>query len=242
VVADRLNRTVNMGRHTISHAAELYSGDAQYGAANNALRGVPLTPLLHIALGSPAVADVDGIAVAQAVAGAGNLTLTAGAASLDVARNITIDSAGAGDTTQTATVTGTDIYGVTMVEDIAFNGTTEVAGLKAFKTVTQVAIDAATAGNVNVGFGDVLGLPYRVDENGLIMAYADGALDLTTSAVLGTFAPAVTTDPATGVTGDVRGTYNPNTTLDGTVEFAVLIKVASVETKVGAFGVDQFGG
>lgn len=232
-----------MARHTISHAANLFSGDAQYGAANGANRGVPLTPLLHIELGSPAVADADGIVVSQAAASALELTLTAGAASLDVPRNITIDTSDASNTTQTVTVTGTDQYGEALVEVITVNGTTEVGGLKAFKTVTSCLTSAALdAGEIFVGFGDVLGLPYRVDENGLLMAYADGALDLTTSAVLGTFVPAVTTDPATGTTGDVRGTYNPNTTLDDTVEFAVLVKVASVETKVGAFGVDQFGG
>lgn len=230
-----------MAKHTISHADELLWGRPYYGAAS-ARRGVPLTPLLKVSLGAPAVADVDGVAAAQAVGGAGNLTLTSSVVTLDVPRNITIDSANAGDTTQTATVTGTDAYGETIVEDIDFNGTTEVAGNKAFKTVTQVAIDAATAGNVNVGFGSKLGLPYRVDAGGLLMAYEDSALDLTSSAVLGTFAPAVTTDPATATTGDVRGTYSPNGTLDGSAEFTVLIQIADVTSKKGAYGVDQYGG
>lgn len=235
-----------MVRHTISHADELFSGAAQYNPAQGSKRGVPLTPVYQVSLGDPIVADPDGVAEAQAVAGAGNLTLdgtlvVAGVAIMDVPRNITIDSSGAGDTTQTATVTGTDVYGETIVETIAFNGTTEVAGQKAFKTVTQVAISAALAGNGFVGIGSALGIPYRVDEGGLLMAYADSALDLTTSAVLGTFAAADTTT-ATATTDDVRGTYTANATLDGSTTIRLLIKIADVSTKSGAYGITQYGG
>jgi len=233
--------------HTISHATNLRSGAAQYNAALGSERGIPMSPLLRIALGSPVVADADGIAAAQAVAGAGNLTIngalaSGGAVTFDVPRNVQIVSAGAGDTTQTATFTGTDVYGEALVETLSFNGVTPVLGKKAFKTVTQVAISAALAGNGSAGSGSALGIPYRVDAGGLIMAHAGSALDLTSSAVLGTFAPAVTTSPATATTGDVRGTYTPNATLDGATAITLTVQVASVATKLGAYGVDQYGG
>lgn len=101
-------------------------------------------------------ADVDGICVAQAIAGAGAALLngslvSGGVATLDVARHVLVDSANAGDTTQTATITGTDRNGNTITEAIALNGTTAVAGTKNFKTVTAVSLSAAMAGNFTLG-------------------------------------------------------------------------------------------
>ena len=226
--------------HTISHAEDLFSGDASYSGAR-AKRGVPMSKLLVVSLGAPAVADVDGIVVSQAAASALELTLTAGAADLTHPRNITVDTTDASNTTQTVTVTGTDQYGEALVEVITVNGTTVVPGLKAFKTVTSCLTSAALdAGEIFVGFGDVLGLPYRVDAGGLLMAYLDSALDMSSDA-FGTFAVAVSAT-ATGTTGDVRGTYTPLTATDGTRIFKVLIQVGSTATKVGAYGVAQYGG
>lgn len=110
---------------------------------------------------SPAAADVDGVCAAQAVAGAGNLTIdgalaSGGVATMDIPRHLVIDSTNAGDTTQTLTITGTDRYGNTLTEAIAANGTTAVDGTKNFATVTQVASDGAFTGNVTVGTTDSL--------------------------------------------------------------------------------------
>ena len=58
-------------------------------------------------------------------------------ATLDVPRNIVVDSGGVD--TAVLTFTGTDEYGNTVVESITLNGTTAVAGKKAFKTVTGVS-------------------------------------------------------------------------------------------------------
>lgn len=230
-----------MVRHTITHADELFVGAAYYAPANGSKRGVRFTPLVQVDLGTPVVEDPDGVAVSQAVAGAGNLTLVSSTVTLDVPRNITIDSDNVANTTQTATITGTDQYGEALVETLTFNGTTEVVGKKAFKTVTQIAISAAITGNAFAGYGRALGLPYRVDEAGLVMAFFDSTLDLTASAVLGTFLPAATA-AATATTGDVRGTYAPVGTMNGTANVRALIKIADIATKVGSFGVAQFGG
>lgn len=191
-----------------------------------------------INLGAPDVADPDGVAVAQAVAAPGNMTIdgvlaAGGVATFDVPRGVEIDSSGAGDTTQTATVTGTDEYGETIVEDIAFNGTTAVQGKKAFKTVTQVAIDIALAGNGNVGTTDILGLPVFLSDTGIVLKeLEDGALATAGVVVVGA------TAEATATTGDTRGTYDANSAADGAKAFELIAAIADPSYR----GVSQFAG
>lgn len=218
-----------MSRHTITHADEIFVGAPQGGGINNANRGVEVAPLHQQKILNSPVGDVDGIAVAQAVAAAGNLTLDGAfanaaqtVATIDGARNVAILSSNAGDTTQTATVTGTDIVGNPQVEDIAFNGTTEAVGAKAFGTVTQVAIDAALAGNASVGTSVTLANIEMGLDAGLEAAYdAVHALDGAGAAEGGTFTVADATAPATASTGDTKGTYNPANAPDGSADFVL---------------------
>ncbi len=193
-------------------------GDAPLADVNRAVEAV----LAVIRLGAPDALDVDGVAAAQAVGGAGNLTLngalvSGGVATFDVPRAVEVDSSNAGDTTQTATVTGTDEYGVAMTEDIAFNGTTAVAGQKAFKTVTQVAIDAALAGNATCGTTDVLGLPLALADTGFVLAELENNQAATAGTVV-----AADGSAATATTNDVRGTYDPNSACDGSKAFTLI--------------------
>ncbi len=215
-----------MSRHTLSHAEEIYAGAPQAGGINNALRGVRLAlPHQQIILNAPA-GDVDGIATAQAVAAAGNLTLdgafaTGGVATITAARNVAIISTNAGDTTQTATVTGTDLMGKLQVEDIAFNGVTEAVGAKAFGTVTQIAISAALAGNGSAGTSATLasielGLDVQLINLFDVLHQVDGV-----GVVEGTitnWTVADTTNPPTASTGDTKGTFNPASLPDGVVD------------------------
>lgn len=202
----------------------------------------------------PLTLQTSGLATAQAVGAAGNLTLTAGTGVtttvdatgttryvLDTPRCLTLVSAGAGDTTQTATFFGYDVYGAPMSFAITMNGTTPVVTTKAFKSVTRIAISAATAGNVNAGFNDRLGLPVRVTDVGYVIS-AKWAATLAEDA--GTFVAAVTTDPATTVTGDVRGLYTPSSAANGTRRLVMAIALPALAvgpqaTRVGAFGVTQ---
>ncbi|MGI9143521.1 MAG: hypothetical protein ACR2IJ_10070 [Fluviibacter sp.] len=192
----------------------------------------------------PATASATAVCAAQAIAGAGNATIngasaSGGVATLDVARAVNVDSSGAGDTTQTVTITGTDYWGQAQTEEIAMNGTTAVAGLKAFKTVTAVAVDGALAGNLTVGSTDVFGLPYRVTDAGYILragwagALADDA---------GTFVAADTTSPATATTGDVRGTFDPSSAANGSRRLVLALGLTALQagpnaTQTGAIGV-----
>ena len=111
----------------------------------------PSTVILSFVAGS-----TNGYATSQAVGGAGNLTLngslvTSGVGIADKARRVIITSANAGDTSQTVTVTGTNQSGATITNSVTLNGTTGVVTALDFKTVTQIAMSAATAGNITAG-------------------------------------------------------------------------------------------
>lgn len=172
-------------------------------------------------LGSPDVADVNGVFEAQSGA-AGAQTLDGalvvdGVAIMDVARNLVADSGGAD--TAVLTITGTDIHGNAMVENITLNGTTAVAGKKAFKTVTGVVSSATTSNGAFLGTGDVLGLPVFLPGTGHIVAeIEDGAAATAGTAVAGL---SVNT-PSTATTADTRGTYVPNSTPDAAKTFEVV--------------------
>ncbi len=191
---------------------------------------------------TPVQLSSNGISTSQAVSGASNLTITgslatAGVATLDVPRCVTITSSASTDTTQTATFTGGDVYGVTVVETISLNGTNTVSGLKAFKTVSRVAMSATCAGNITAGSGDKFGVPYRINNKGSLQAFWDATWNSGSgTTTLGS------TSTATATTGDVRGTYLPATASDGTRTLALWVYMDNVESNNGLYGVDQYGG
>lgn len=201
----------------------------------------------------PLAPATNNLAVAQAVAGAANLTLVAGAGVtsktlptgsvafvLDCARCLTIVSANAGDTTQTATFAGFDYYGQPMTARVTLNGTAAVTTLKAFKVLTSVAISAATAGNISVGTTSILGFPVRVTDRG----YVDAGWNNVLAPDAGTLTVADQTSPATLATGDVRGTYLPTSAADGSKRLVADIGIPGIgsgpqATRIGAYGVTQ---
>lgn len=199
--------------------------------------GVAMSPMFVYDV-VPVAFSATAVAAAQAVAGAGNLTIngasaTGGVATFDVARTITIVSTNAGDTSQTATVTGTDVYGLAMSELIAFNGTTAVTGQKAFKTVTRVAISAALTGNGSTGSTDVFGFPFRANTRNYVLTAWNGAFVTT-----GTFAAADAT-VATTTTNDVRGTYAVPDAADGSKRLTLWMYIFDDDTQTGLYGVTQ---
>lgn len=202
-----------------------------------------ITSPVYIYEVTPATLDADGISVSQAVSGAGNLTITgalatAGVATMDVPRCVTITSDSGTDITQTATFTGKDTYGVATVETITVIGATTVSGLKAFKSVSRVAMSASTVGSVTAGSGDKFGVPYRINKKGSLQTFWDA----TWNNGSGTTTLAVTTSPATATTGDVRGTYFPATASDGTRTLALWVYMDDVDSNNGLYGIDQYGG
>lgn len=104
-------------------------------------------------------ADADGVCESQTPAAGGEQNLTingalasGGVATFTAARLITIASA-ADDSARTFTVTGTDVNGNTQTETITGPVTT-VTGTLFFRTVTQVTVDANTAGAITVGMAN----------------------------------------------------------------------------------------
>lgn len=98
--------------------------------------------------------DADGIAQSQTPGAAGNLTLNGAlGTTLDYARQIGITSAG-NDSGRTFTITGTDADGKTLVEAVTGPNATTVESVGYFKTITTIAVDAATAGAITVGTVD----------------------------------------------------------------------------------------
>lgn len=195
-------------------------------------RGLPastqraaISPAVLINLGAPAAGATNNIAAAQAVAGAANLTLngtaiSGGLLTNAVPRGWQVVSSNAGDTTQTAIATGTDEYGVAMTEKLTLNGTTGVIGKKAFATITQIAMSAATTGNVSAGTSNVLGLPVFLAQVTAVMKESqDGA-----APTAGTIVKGDLTKPS-NTTGDVRGTYAPNATPDGAKVFQLYASI-----------------
>lgn len=188
-------------------------------------------------LGSPTALAATSVCAAQAVAGAVALTINGTKATSSVysaqcptGRALKVVSAGAGDTTQTLAITGTDMYGQTMRETIALNGTTIVSGKKAFATVTSVVASAATAGNISVGDTDILGLPsYLPVATYILKELTDNAAPTAGTTVAGLV---LTTKP-TATTADVRGTYLPNQATDGSKNY-VLVMALPDPTFLGA--------
>jgi len=203
---------------------------------------------VHIFDVVPVALNLLGIATAQAVAAAGNLTLTAGtgttlvngAVVLDTPRCVDILSSGAGDTTQTATFYGTDQYGQPMTETITFNGTTRAVGDKAFKSINRIAISATMAGNASSGFTDKIGLPFRVLSRDYINFNYNATVGLLAAVTV-----ADTTSPATATTNDVRGFITLASVADGVKRLVATIALPAIAsgpnaTRIGALGVTQF--
>lgn len=221
-----------MPRHCLSHADSLFVGNGDMPGYQNSQRGIEMTPLFWHNFGAPAAAVANGVCASQAINTGTNGLIngslaSGGVATMDVPRALVA----AWTNTAVMTIKGTDQYGNAMTE-VSASGTSHT-GKKAFKTVTQVTVSANVTG-ATVGTGDVLGLPFRVAANGLVAARANSAIDA------GVQVAADTTSPATGTTGDVRGTFDPAVALNGSNTVAVLIKPHSLVDREGSFGVAQF--
>ncbi len=204
---------------------------------------------------TPAALAANNIATTQNPGSGASFTLTAGAGvtavtladgttgyQLDVPRAVRAVAAGAN--TATYTISGYDVYGQRMTQTIAAPSTSTVTTTKAFKTITSItnANAAATTNGVTIGTTDVFGLPVRVTNVAYVL---NVKWDSTLAANAGTFVAAVTTDPATASTGDVRGTYlQAGSASDGTRRLVMAIAVPAIgcgpnATRVGAYGVTQ---
>jgi len=228
-------------RHTITHADEVYVGNAAYARYTpDGRRGVKLTHLSFVDLGTPDTASANGVLDGVTVETDEALAYTAGdmdLATLDVPRNLVLDTTdGQGSVDSVVTITGTDTYGATMVEAITMTDTTAVAGKKAFKTLTSISFAAGTeAATADVGWGDVLGLPFYIDTKAKIISPAgDGSVE--------DFTIVVGDTDQDSTAGDCRGTVDPTAACNDVIRFSCLIAQSDVSSKNAVFGYDQYSG
>lgn len=198
---------------TVTFQFDAMGGGGLKAVPGNVYRTDALTPVA-VKLGTPITADADGVCASQAITSAGTINgalATGGVATFDVPRNVVA----AWTNTAVLTVTGTDEYGNVLKESSASG--TSMTGKKAFKTVTAVASSASITG-ATVGTGDVLGLPFFLHQAGLITReLEDGALATAGTTVAGD------NSVGTATTGDVRGTYDPNSACNGSKAFTLLV-------------------
>lgn len=238
-------------------AADAYVGVNQNNALGNASpmpKGVGPLGRIYVWDTVPATLQAANIAASQTPAAAGALTLTAGTSAtrgvrndgvvviqLDVPRAVSIFLTTAG-TARTYTVAGYDYYGLPMTETITTVANSTVSGNKAFYQIASVTGAGGGSGQpVTVGTTDKLGLPLRVTDRGYV---ARAGWNNTLAEDAGTLTVAVTTDPATASTGDVRGTYTPSSATDGTKRLVMGILLPALAagpnaTRAGALGVTQ---
>lgn len=179
---------------------------------------------MWVVIGAPIALDADGVCASQKPAAAGALTINGalkpagtGAAVFDVPRAVSVASDGV-DTARAFVVSGFDEYDQPMSETITGVNAATVTGKKAFKRVTRVTVDAATAGNITVGSSDVLGLPTYLGDAAFVLR----EMENTTVRTNGTFVVGATAKPS-ATSGDVRGTYKPNAATNGALAFRLLI-------------------
>jgi hypothetical protein len=174
----------------------------------------------HVKFGSVATVSATAVVNAATVLAAGVVALATPFVA-DVARALSTVSSNAADTTQTITIRGFDEYGVAMTETGTLNGTTSVSFRKAFATVVSYQASAALAGTLSIGITKTLGLPVTLSQTGWVLReLADGV-----SASGGSYVAAATALPS-ATTGDVRGTWTPSGTPNGTINYELIVYTA----------------
>ena len=164
------------------------------------------------------VASATGIHAAIACSATLTTTVTTAMTNPSVPRNVTATAGGTALDIKAVqvTITGTNYAGEVITEVLpvfTVDTTGTVTGDKAFKTVTSISIPAmdGAGATVSIGFGEKLGLPFKLALNTVLNTYFDGIKEVT--------APAVTTS----MTVIESNTIDLNTALNGKVVDVYLI-------------------
>lgn len=161
--------------------------------------------IAHIKFSAPATQSITAILPATPLTSQVQ-TITEGITQPDVPRSVKIKGNAAGITGDVV-ITGTNIADEVISETLSLNGTTEVVGNKAFKTITSIQLPVETnpgTDTVSVGTANKLGLPYLLERDTVIAAYRDNVKETT--------APTVTTS----TTAIEDNTILLNSALNGT--------------------------
>ncbi len=198
---------------------------------------------VHIAnLGAPATAQADGIldgvTIGTTAKSFPNATVgfdadfatnmgTAGI--LDAKYGRCLSCTGGASTDQVVTITGRDYLGQVMSEAFTLNGTAIIYGKKAFKFIDTIATTVGTGATaLDVGWTDVLGLPYKAEQ--LIGWSEDGVQkDVGRNVVAASQAMVYATDAslfiASPVNGFITGMSSVSTIANTTQANALTIEI-----------------
>ena len=248
-------------RHTITHADELYSGNAYLdGDSPDGRKGIQMPHIYVREYGAIITADHDGLYCSGNATKTANLvltctgawasitagtcptgTLTNSAASgtivLDTPRNICWKD-DKNDSALTLLVKGKDEYDQVMWEKISGPSNTTVHGYKAFKKINSMTITGDAASYVCIGFSDKIGLPYHLSSKGKFLSYmVDGMTPSggATEVVLTTGLSLATDATTTNKDPDVRGTFKPVIAPDNTKVFTAMM-IVDHSTRDKAYG------
>lgn len=181
----------------------------------------------------PTTIDDDAFSASHAGAGAaGTTSMTLGGAltsggvgTNDYARNIVIIvTHGSAVVAMSGTITGTDQYGRVITEawSVTATGTSKTfTGAVAFKTVTaitEVVVADASANSIKAGQGKKLGLNFRAAAVNFVGEMEGGAIPTAGVIVKG----------SSSANADYRGTYTPNSTLNGALDFEIFYLVYNI--------------
>lgn len=208
----------------------------------------------RVSLGTPTVADADAIlndAVCDDTAASftyrpGDFRTVAGfngetgeITDAKYGRNVSIVGSAVG-VTQNCTIKGRDYLGQPITRTIALNGTgAAVFGI--FKWIDEITVaQGASTETMDVGFTDVLGLPYKCVK--VLSEELAGAVQSS----LGTLVTPTLTDPRiVSTVTNSRGSYDPNGTLDSVSELvitAIFDNSVNAAGNGGLHGIREFAG
>lgn len=151
-----------------------------------------------------------GIINAQSIAAAGQSNPVVGWSPANMGRygrNVTVVASGAA--TSNVTVVGFDYLGQGMRESFTLTGATPVVGKKAFADIAFVTYGLTGGTTINVGYGSVLGVPYKILSTAIVFELMNDAIPTAGALIAGVVTQTLTS-------GDPRGTYTPNTAPNGT--------------------------
>lgn len=190
---------------------------ARYPRAAKPNFGLDLANVYMADLGAPALSSgLLARIVVSANMKVGSYTIANASPADGLARNVTVKRVvvvvGA-DTPGTITVTGTDVDGAAISEAIipGADGVV-VAGTKAFKTVTAVVgagwVIAGGADTVEVGFGDLIGLPRAIRQYPAVAAATQVPFVVLGTAIVAATVTFDATDVCKNTVDASSGTYN----------------------------------
>lgn len=139
------------------------------GALDGDANALPIASVVHYQI-TPDASSATAVLAATALTAEAQV-VTADITDPDVPRTVTVKGNASGITGDVV-ITGTNIADEAITDTIALNGTSEVEGVKAFKTVTQIDLPVevhAGTDTVSVGMAKKFGLPHIVDNAALAL-------------------------------------------------------------------------